>query len=329
MANYTIKWDETLPLGTGSKSLGDNYLRDNLTAVRERLDTEHTNVTGSTGDALLMHTWAVVAKTGDYTATAADHVILVTTAASTITITLPTAVGITGKPYKVKKVDSGAGTVVIDGNASETIDGATTLTLTNQYDFADLVSNGTNWQVVSKSAVSLDWDTVWTDAVHDHSTNAEGGTLTSPGHVIQVVNTQTGAVATGTTTIPLDDTIPAITEGTEFMTLAITPSSAANLLLIDVVLQGSLSNNLWLITALFQDATSAALAAMAQYTAYTNGGANVILRHKMTAGTTSETTFRVRAGPATSATLTFNGSEAGRLLGGVMASSITIMEIAV
>jgi hypothetical protein len=42
------------------------------------------------------------------------------------------------------------------------------------------------------------------------------------GKVIQVVHVQDGAYASGTTTIPLDNTIPQNTEGTEFMSLAIT-----------------------------------------------------------------------------------------------------------
>ena len=36
---------------------------------------------------------------------------------------------------------------------------------------------------------------------------------------LQIVNSQTGAVATGTTTIPFDDTIPQNTEGTEFLSV--------------------------------------------------------------------------------------------------------------
>ena len=51
----------------------------------------------------------------------------------------------------------------------------------------------------------------------------------------------------------------------------------------------------------------------------------------MTAGTTSETTFKVRAGASTSGqSLFFNGKgggSAGRQYGGVMASSITITEL--
>jgi hypothetical protein len=53
------------------------------------------------------------------------------------------------------------------------------------------------------------------------------------GSVLQVVNVQTGAVATGTSQTQNDDTIPQNTEGTEFITLAITPTSASSKLKID------------------------------------------------------------------------------------------------
>lgn len=49
---------------------------------------------------------------------------------------------------------------------------------------------------------------------------AEAAALKLTGDVVQVVNTQTGAVSTGTTVIQNDDTIPQIGEGDEYMTLA-------------------------------------------------------------------------------------------------------------
>ncbi len=52
--------------------------------------------------------------------------------------------------------------------------------------------------------------------------------------LVQVVNTETGAVATGTTVMPADNTIPQNTEGDEYMTLAITPTNTNNKLLIEV-----------------------------------------------------------------------------------------------
>ncbi len=130
------------------------------------------------------------------------------------------------------------------------------------------------------------------------------------GTVVQVVNTISGAVATGTTTMPNDDTIPQNTEGTEWMTLAITPKATTNKLRIDVVWYGSIDNADVYSMALFQDTTMV-----------------VHLTHYMAAGTTSATTFKVRGGPNSAGTATFNGVSGGRIYGGVAASTITITEI--
>lgn len=159
-----------------------------------------------------------------------------------------------------------------------------------------------------------------------------GGTLdriNRAGNVLQVVSFQTGAVATGTTTIPIDDTIPQNSEGTEFMSLAIVPTNAASKLLITVIIHAAVNTtaNTW-TTALFQDSTANASAATAFSQANSGYITPAIFNHYMTAGTTSSTTFKVRCGPSSAGTLTFNGAAGGRLLGGVIASSITIMEIA-
>ena len=146
--------------------------------------------------------------------------------------------------------------------------------------------------------------------------------------VLQIVNYQTGAVNTGTTLIPYDDTIPQNTEGNQYMSLAITPSNASNLLKIEVVLNTAHSNvGQYFASALFQDATAGALASSQTYMSVTNEPQQTGFNHYMTAGTTSSTTFKVRAGAGTSGTTTFNGQSAGRRFGGVMASSITITEI--
>lgn len=148
--------------------------------------------------------------------------------------------------------------------------------------------------------------------------------------VVQAVHTQTGAVATGTTVMPLDDTIPQNTEGDEYMTRAITPTSATNKLVIEVVWIGAASITSGNIgVALFQDTTAGALAASIGVSSVANDMIAVPLRHEMVAGTTSSTTFKIRAGIHSAGTVTFNGRSAGRIFGGVMASSIRITEILV
>lgn len=161
------------------------------------------------------------------------------------------------------------------------------------------------------------------------SYHREGGEPLGSGRLVQMVNTLTGAVATGTTTTPNDDTIPQITEGDEYMTLAITPKNTANRLVIQVVLHLANSATDFMTGALFQDSTAPALAAgQARISTANNYPFQLNFIHEMAAGTISATTFRVRAGNAAAGTTTFNGQSGGRIMGGVMASSITILEIA-
>jgi len=145
------------------------------------------------------------------------------------------------------------------------------------------------------------------------------------GRIVQVVNVQDGANATGTSTIALDNTIPQITEGDEYMTLAVTPTNASNILQIDVVsfCYNSAINNL--VTALFVGVTANALATGRAVLATTNDTIPVIFTHRMTAGVDTELTFRVRTGCSNAGTTVFNGA----FYGGTLASSITITEIRV
>jgi len=88
--------------------------------------------------------YGVVTKTAAYTA-ANDAVILCDASAGAFTISLPTASGIKGKAYLIKKIDSSTNAVTIDPYGTETIDGAATVTLASQYDSLIVVSDGINW----------------------------------------------------------------------------------------------------------------------------------------------------------------------------------------
>jgi len=149
------------------------------------------------------------------------------------------------------------------------------------------------------------------------------------GKIVQIVNVENGAVATGTVAIPMDDTIPQNTEGFEVMTLAITPTSATNKLLITVTAWTTDTSGAWCLVALFQDTTANALATGGRYSSTATAGGMTTFSHYMTSGTASETTFKVRVGHKTGGTMTFNGQNSGRMFGGTMASSITIQEISV
>jgi hypothetical protein len=148
------------------------------------------------------------------------------------------------------------------------------------------------------------------------------------GALIQSVGNQTGALATGATVLPYDDTIPENDEGVEFLSQAITPESASNILeiLVNLTCAASLASDI--CAALFQDSTVNALAATAHRTNTSDDSTHITLTHRMVANTTSETTFKVRAGLAIAGTMTLNGAAEARKFGGVAVSSILIREVA-
>lgn len=147
--------------------------------------------------------------------------------------------------------------------------------------------------------------------------------------ILQIARTSSGAVSTGTTSIPVDDTIPQNTEGNEIYTVSLTPSHIDNILLVEAsVSVATGTGGSYISAALFQDSTANALASGAVYTLTADVPLQIKLSHKMTAGTTSATTFKVRVGPSAGATITVNGAAAARLFGGVLSSYIQVTEIA-
>lgn len=149
-----------------------------------------------------------------------------------------------------------------------------------------------------------------------------------PGTIVQTRSSSSAAVATGTTILPYDDTIPQNTEGDQYLTLTITPTSSINRLTINGIflVASSVSSNI-LTAALFQDSTAGALTAVGVAAGSNAVPYTIPLWYTMLAGTISSTTFKVRIGPHNAATVTFNGTSGARQLGAVGYSSLEVEEI--
>lgn len=168
---------------------------------------------------------------------------------------------------------------------------------------------------------------VVTASITDSSVTAS---KVSTGFAVQVVSTDFSAVATGTTVIPVDDTIPQNIEGDQYMTQIITPKLATNTLVIEVkALVSSSSTNQTLVAALFQDSIANALVAATCYENTATGMHTIAFTHSMVAGTTSAITFKVRCGAPNAGTTTFNGQSSARRFGGITLSCITVTEVKV
>ena len=93
--------------------------------------------------------------------------LLVDATSGAVTLTLlAAATAADGFEFCVKKTDSSANAVTLDGNASETIDGATTYALSGQNASAIIMCDGSNWHVKAYKTTA--------SAVSSASTTAEG-----------------------------------------------------------------------------------------------------------------------------------------------------------
>ena len=172
-------------------------------------------------------------------------------------------------------------------------------------------------------------DTITIGAAGD-TVNVPGTAGTGFGKVLQTVSVETGALITASSNVfPEDDTIPQSNEGTQVMSLAITPVNASSKLHIFVNAFGSHSASTRTGIALFVDSTANALA----FSCSANNGATTMmgasLNYILTSASTDARTYKIRmAGMQSSGTLSFNGQSGARKFGGVASSSIIIMEIA-
>jgi hypothetical protein len=130
---------------------GDTIIRGASTVSRLAVGTASQIIVSDGTDPAWAHKFTTAAKSAGYTTTLADEVLLVNTDAARA-IVLGTAATIDGKVHIIKDSDgTGAGTnnITVSTEASETIDGSATYTMDADRESIMVVSNGTNWFIVS------------------------------------------------------------------------------------------------------------------------------------------------------------------------------------
>lgn len=155
---------------------------------------------------------------------------------------------------------------------------------------------------------------------------ALAASLIGSGHVIQSVEGTYAANAALTAQIPYDDTVPQVTEGTQIISVSLTPKFSNSKLRCRFTGQASYSGVDNVTAALFTGASANAFAAQSLVD---DSGRTLSFAFERTISpaTTSAVTVSARVGPAAAISVYFNGATAGRRLGGASCATLVVEEI--
>lgn len=121
-----------------------------MSAGASRDATGDTSVAGTFTTAGILA--AVTTVSAAYTAALDDHLILANVTGSGFTITLPPAATAKGLHLTLKRIDNVGGAVTISPSGSDTIEGATSRSLSAQFASVSLISDGVaTWYVASST----------------------------------------------------------------------------------------------------------------------------------------------------------------------------------
>ncbi len=162
--------------------------------------------------------------------------------------------------------------------------------------------------------------------VHD-GTNFQIASSVSAPVVLQVVEVSLASASSNAAATPVDTSIPQNTEGTEILTLSITPKSPSSKLYVEaLVYLGNSGSNNKAVAAVHRDSAADAVAA-----SFCNiDGVNTVYSLPVKAVESSvaqvATTFKLRVG-SDSGTTFWNRASTGATLGGVMKTTLQITEV--
>ncbi len=153
-------------------------------------------------------------------------------------------------------------------------------------------------------------------------------TVTTPSKVVQRLAVSSASYSSLPTTMPCDNTIPQISEGDQFLSLAITPTNAANIIRCYVSAGfGGSSQGIGACALFSSIAGTNALDGRHFTVDGTTSMTPVNFIYEEAAGSLTARTYTVRAGGDTIATLKLNGDSTSRTLGGIQKAWLIIEEL--
>ena len=147
------------------------------------------------------------------------------------------------------------------------------------------------------------------------------GTLVDRAYTTYTANSDITAL------IPYDDTIPQVGEGTEILSVSITPKTTTNR--IRIRFQGFCGGNASVGTmscALFINGAANAVQVSSTFNSTTDQPMNLVMEHEYVPGSTSAQTISVRVGP-NGGTMRMNGTSGARRFGGAASATLVLEEI--
>lgn len=137
---------------TAAQTFGGNKTFQDSVAAAATMKVGGTGNANSTVQVAGSISMAIRTITANTTVDATDNTVLVNTTSSALTITLPSASGISGRIYTIKKIGSGGidRELTINPAGSSTIDGGSTYIIYNDYTYVTLQTDGTNWYIIKK-----------------------------------------------------------------------------------------------------------------------------------------------------------------------------------
>lgn len=245
-----------------------------------------------------------------YTVVSSDIVLMCATSGGAISVVLPTAASSSNRVIQVVDASGSAATnnVTVTVSGAGLINGSATYVINLAYGAASFFSSGAFWVVTNNTASS------------------GGGYATG---VRQIVRASTGVFANlvPAVSIPRDNTIPQIGEGSQYFSVSITPQSATSRLYVFVTAMLSPIGAADSYTgAIFRDAIANAIGSMNTVVVAANETSVMTFFASVVSGSTAATTFQFRASRNSALALALNGQGVNALFGGNASSGIVVIE---
>lgn len=221
-----------------------------------------------------------------------------------------------------------SGLATMNGGADSTIQQTDIMTVGSLYRIIYTVSGRTVGTITVKAGDTVGTVRSTNATFEENLTPSVSGNLTflgEGGFNGSIDNVSVQLVST-TTSIPHDDTKPQSSEGRKCLQLKHIPSHANNIIHIKgkVYVSTSVAGCI-AVAALFVDAGADSVAGGSEDIEVSAGMTVIPIDYKMKAGGTSEKTFHIRVG-VTAGTVTVDGVGGSRKLGGVIMSSLELVE---